>query len=67
MKFRITRTSSYLSKGQPCGGAFKEGDRWFIEVPTIDDLMELVKAQDKIIVSSRNGIPELEIYDDYRE
>ena len=67
MKFRITRTSSYLSKGQPCGGSFKEGDLWFIEVQTIDDLMELVKAQDELIVSLRDGIPALEIYDDYRE
>jgi hypothetical protein len=65
MKFRITRTSD--CRGKPCDGAIKEGEDWFIALGTLDDLMELVKAQDEIIVSFRNCIPELEIYDDYRE
>jgi dissimilatory sulfite reductase (desulfoviridin) alpha/beta subunit len=68
MKVRITRVSKdydpevkgsfvEMIKGEP---------RWFIEVNTIQDILDLAKKYKASIIIHRSG-PELEIYDGYRE
>ena len=41
-------------------------DCWFIEMATIEELLAL-SGGEGIILSRRNGMPDIEIYDDYRE
>ena len=75
MKFHIYRTSDFLSQEKPCprayGGECDKFDRrhWFIDIDTIDQLMELQDEVGDVIIGKtfRQGLPEIEIYDDYRE
>ena len=76
MKFHIYRTSDFLSQEKPCPRAYSgecdkfDRHQWFIDIDTIDQLMELLdEISDDLIISRtlRQGLPEIEIYDDYRE
>lgn len=82
MKFYVTRTSGWSSKNSPCDGAIKEkyivenvfGDkteriRFFINIESLEELMEFTNKQATEIVVNTNfeGNPAIEIYDDYRE
>lgn len=73
MQFRITRVSSNHDREQPCPQAYEIGGKWFIDVDTLEALVALVDStRDKnfdegIIVSIRDGILRLDIYDNYRE
>ena len=70
MKFSITRTSLQGWSNrmeQPHRDAIEDGEGWFIEADSIE---ELLKYADPLIVIHDFGpgnIPSLEIYDDYRE
>lgn len=68
MKFRIYRTSNLFSENCPCEGAFKEGDKWYINIESenLEGLMKLIEKEGSIIISSPQS-PVIEIYDDYRE
>jgi hypothetical protein len=66
MKFRISRTSE--GRGQqpkPCKNATLEGDKWYIELNTLDELVALAKEVDEEIIIGKDN--DLEIYNDYRE
>ena len=73
MKFRVLRASDgSLQRKQPCDGAFYEphptaGEKyggWYVEIPTLEALIDLHKAvKDDIIVSE----DKICIYDDYVE
>ena len=75
MKFHIYRTSDFLNQEKPCPRAYggecdKFGYRqWFIDIDTIDQLMELQDEVGDVIIGKtfRQGLPEIEIYDTYRE
>lgn len=80
MKFHITRTSVYDPEEQPCRNAYsgewsKEDDRhvWYIDIDTIEQLMELrAEVGEELIIgtswlSACDGLPQIEIYDTYRE
>ena len=82
MKFRISRvTDRFMSeKPQPTHGATWEpidgsnGDAvsnaWFIEINTIEELVELVKRERGLILDLdylKHDTVEIEIYDDYSE
>lgn len=76
MKFHIYRTSDFLNQEKPCPRAYGgECDKfgrphWFIDIYTIGQLMEFRDevGYDLIIGKTfRQGLPEIEIYDDYRE
>ena len=57
MKLRVTKTSSF---------SYEE----WIEIETLDELFAwMLKQGHEVIVdlNTNNGIPRLEIYDDYRE
>ena len=71
MKFRITRTSLW-SETCPMDGAKAEevelwsgrtGIQWFIEIKSLKALLELVKREGNIVLST----DQIEIYDSYRE
>jgi hypothetical protein len=72
MKVRITRTSD--PKNPKVKGAYEQRikwghsvDRyWFIEVETVQDILDLAKKYKASIIVNPFG-PELEIYDTYRE
>ena len=48
-----------------------ESDAWFIEIDSLEELMEFSKAHGELVVSSTywavKGHPRIEIYDGYRE
>lgn len=84
MKFMITRTRT-RDRIKPCEGAVREkydrvvdgqitrdfDEAWFIEFPSLEDLMKFQESvKEKIIMSHsiiNDEICEIEIYDDYRE
>lgn len=73
MEFRVTRTSISLSWGKesPCEEAKKQGDAWFVEINTLEELLNFMDKYEKEIIISRDldnpQIIEIEIYDTYRE
>ena len=76
MKFRVSRTSDWAGDNEPCKGSFVEentnyGTKWAIELADLDALIDLCKKEGYIIVKGEcpatDGLPSLEIYDDYRE
>ena len=72
MLFRVYRTSCFGgSEGKPCGNAIFNGEDWFVEINSLEELLELIEEQDEdiIIKPKRSGYPfqTIEIYDDYRE
>lgn len=74
MKFYVTRTSLGRDE-KPCEGAapckqeyFANGemhelDAWEIEINTLEELIEFIYSQGRIVMNSGS----IEIYDDYRE
>ena len=77
MRFIITRTSDYDGKNPPCEGAVplykdKKSAVWEIEINSLEELLQLsVKTVQPLILFAqdydKDGVPELEIYDNYRE
>ena len=70
MEFTIRRTSHW-GKKKPTAKAYEGNDIWYIEIKDLDALMSLVGEEGDIIVSDTTwgseGMPSLEIYDNYRE
>lgn len=51
-------------KKQPCEKAYKENDKWYIDINSLEELNELIdEVKEKVII----GCDDIEIYDDYRE
>lgn len=82
MKFRIKRTSNWDGEEKPCenayggehlGGRADDVRVWYIDINTLDELIALRnEVENELIIDTTwekelNGIPEIEIYDDYRE
>lgn len=82
MKFRISRTSKPSwgepDEESPCPGAVLDGYDWWLEVATLEDLLDLAATVSggELVVSAgfspeahvvRIPVPYVEIYDDYRE
>ena len=78
MIFTIERTGgAYGNPEAPCDGAtlLRESESaghthrvWTIELRSLEDLMALVTMiGEPIIIQHDDDMPELEIYDDYRE
>lgn len=67
MHFQIHRASDWKAEKPPVPSAVKgDGNKWFVDLRTLDDLMRLVDeagAADGLIVN-RNSIW---VYDDYME
>ena len=64
MKYVISRTSDWMGKTQPCSKAYKENDKWYIDINSLEELNELIdEVKEKVII----GCDDIEIYDDYRE
>lgn len=63
MKFKIRRASKWV--GDPnVEGAFVEGDDYYIEVATLEDLMQIIENNGSDVVM---GSKHITIYDDYIE
>jgi len=76
-------SAGYYRKEKPCDGAFvykrerdtlDDEDRlsWAIEVNSLEELLQIIeKNGEPIIISGacnyQDGLPQIEIYDDYRE
>lgn len=72
MKFKVKRTSdfyTYRKKEEPPKGCLKEKDYFVGNFDSIEDLLNFVNNNGEVIVleNSEDGLPVLEIYDDYRE
>lgn len=67
MKYKVTRTSEWDDRVQPCEGVVrvKVGDstEWQIEINTLEELTAFIEKNGKVVLG--NGW--MEIYDDYRE
>jgi len=44
-----------------------EDKRWFVDIDSLEDLLDFVSRNSRSIVLSTFDFPEIEIYDDYRE
>lgn len=77
MIFRVKRTSfDSGDERAPCEGAYLDktvkrdyyvDHIWKIKINTIKELMQLIENTGKPVVIFGNDVPEIEIYDDYRE
>lgn len=82
MKFRIERTSNCDGEEKPCekayggehlGGRADDVRVWYIDINTLDELIALRdEVENELIVGTAqekelNDMPNIEIYDDYRE
>lgn len=69
MIFDITRTSTCISRNaeKTCEECYKKGERLFIEINTLDELLNFVKKYDRIVIEHYDNENSIEIYDDYRE
>ena len=69
IEFKIKRTSSmYGNKRKPTEKAYKAEDDWYIQLNSLEQLIELSKNEKmKIIIDATGNIETLEIYDDDRE
>jgi hypothetical protein len=80
MTFEIRR-AKYTGFGgidkKPCKGAFKENDKWYIEIDSLEELIELLEREDPshgLIIGYNNHNDmindkdiDIMIYDDYLE
>jgi len=71
IKFLVSRTSDWRQENAPCEGVIKEKNGWTIELSSIQSLLDFIEQEGfKVIITpswSKNEMPEIEIYDDYRE
>lgn len=72
MKIRISRASQpgRPCKSPPCEGAFQDGDLWFIEMSSLEEVLRLVDAVGGLIFdrfTQDDGDYSILIYDDYIE
>ena len=63
MRYKVTRTSDWADAEKPCEEAVPIGDKWYVDINSLEDLMAFIGRHGKVVVRS-NWI---EIYDDYRE
>lgn len=67
MRFQIytSQTGPYASGESPHPGSYLLGDKWFIDVASLEQLMELVRSTDQglLVVRGDEGFPGLEIFD----
>ena len=64
MKYKISRSSDWWSEKQPCQKAYKENDKWYIDIDSLEEIQELInEVKTEVII----GFDDIEIYDDYRE
>ena len=63
MIFGIDRVSGYQDK--PCDEAFKEDDKWFVEIKTLEELIDFKNKYGKIILFKNDNL--LWIYDGWIE
>jgi hypothetical protein len=71
MKFQISQASDCWSDtvGETVKEAFKDGDDWFVEITTIQELISFQEKYGDIVI--RNNLltdnKEIVLYDDYLE
>lgn len=51
MEFKVTRTSFLLCNPKPCEEAKKQDDAWFVEIDTLEDLLNFTEKHGDIILS----------------
>lgn len=71
MKFQIFKTSSFNEEKCPCKNSIKENEDFFVNINTLEQLLELIDEVETSIIISKGGYDEneytIEIYDDWRE
>ena len=88
MRFCVERSSVFNDEVAPCNGCYKEEcivyptwrggkegkkEKWFIEIDSLNSLMDLIYDEGPIIIFPEDegwgvkGRPTIEIYDGYRE
>jgi hypothetical protein len=74
MKIEIIKTTSWINNIKPCKSATvlkdEDGDdRFFVEIKSLQDLLEILKDVDERIIlhPDKGKLDYIEIYDDYRE
>lgn len=73
MTFSISRTTDRSvplgsRPSAPTKNASDTGDRYTLEINSMEDLLNLTKESDgEIVVYYKAGMPHVELYDNYRE
>lgn len=65
LQFTVDRVTNWGKKPEPkpCDSAFKEGDNWTVNIPSIESLMKFIEKNGDIIIKKDH----ITIYDDYVE
>lgn len=64
LKFEIYRSSDLFGKNKPCSKAYKEDKSFYVDIASLDDILDLIDEVGDIIINKEHSI---EIYDCYRE
>jgi hypothetical protein len=66
MRFAIRRVSWWANDpdNSPCASAIWDGEQWYVELGTLEDLMASIDESGDNLIVSRD---EIEIYDGYNE
>lgn len=64
LKCEIYRSSSMFGETKPCEKAYKDGKYFYIDIASLDDILDLIDEVGEIIINKDHSI---EIYDAYRE
>jgi hypothetical protein len=65
MEFKIGRTCDDTSK--PCEQAYQKGKYWYIEIKTLEELLQFQEIIEEDLIIFFRKKAEIEIYDEYRE
>lgn len=65
MEFQVFRTSGRYER--PCEMCYLRNGRYMTTINDLDDLIEFSKKYGEIVIYDEHGVPQLEIYDDWRE
>lgn len=65
MEFQVFRTSGEYQR--PCERCYLRNNRYMVTINDLDELIEFSKKYGEIIIYDEGGVPQLEIYDDWRE
>lgn len=64
LKCEIYRSSDLFSENKPCKNAYKEDKTYYIDITSLDDILDLIDEVGDVIIQKDHSI---EIYDCYRE
>lgn len=67
MRFKLSDTNALLSEERPCPEAVFLDGGWWIDIDSLEELVQFSSRQEGRLVRIAGDVPTIEICDDYRE